>query len=110
MKTSRLFLLLTVIVSAQLNYAQIVSAADGGWNQSATWVGGVVPGAADNVVINHTVTLDVPNAACNDVTINDKLRFAIDGTVSGINSKWQRFNKFGWFYSGRIVKSCQLLS
>ena len=85
MKASKLFLLLTVIlISTQLNNAQIVSAADGGWNQSATWVGGVVPGAADNVVIDHTVTLDIPNAACNNVTINDKLRFATDGTVSGI--------------------------
>ncbi|MCJ7802219.1 MAG: T9SS type A sorting domain-containing protein, partial [Candidatus Marinimicrobia bacterium] len=64
--------------------AQIVSAADGGWNEAATWVGGVVPGATDNVVIDHTVTLDVTDAACNDLTINDKLRFAVDGTVSGI--------------------------
>ena len=85
MKASKLLLLIAVLlISAQLNNAQIVSAADGGWNQTATWVGGVVPGASDNVIINHTVTLDVTDAACNDLTINDKLRFAIDGTVSGI--------------------------
>jgi hypothetical protein len=85
MKTSRLFLLLTVLlVSTQLNYAQIVSAADGGWNLTTTWVGGVVPGVSDNVVINHIVSLDVPNAACNDLTINNKLVFAIDGSISGL--------------------------
>jgi hypothetical protein len=85
MKAFKPFLILTVLlIGAQLNNAQVVSAGDGGWNQPATWVGGVVPGAADNVVIDHSVTLDVPNAACNDLTINNKLRFAIDGTVSGI--------------------------
>jgi len=85
MKASRLFLLLAVLLfTAQLNNAQIVSAGDGGWNQTATWVGGVVPGAADNVVIDHVVTLDIANAMCNNLTINNKLRFAIDGTVSGI--------------------------
>ncbi|MBK7629540.1 MAG: T9SS type A sorting domain-containing protein [Ignavibacteriales bacterium] len=85
MKAFKLFLLLTVLlIGAQLNYGQIVSAGDGGWNQTTTWVGGVVPSAADNVVIDHTVTLDVPNAACNDLTINNKLRFAIDGTVTGL--------------------------
>lgn len=85
MKAFKLFLILTVmLIGAQLNNAQIISAGDGGWNQTATWVGGVIPGAADNVVINHTVTLDIPNAACNDLTINNKLRFAVDGTLSGI--------------------------
>ena len=85
MKASKLFFLLAVLLfTAQLNNAQIVSAGDGGWNQTATWVGGVVPGAADNVVIDHAVTLDIANAMCKDLTINNKLRFAIDGTVSGI--------------------------
>src|SRR4030066_298122 len=85
MKASKLFLLLAVLlITAQLNNAQIVSAGNGGWNQTATWVGGVVPGAADNAVIDHVVTLDITNAMCNDLTINNKLKFAIDGTVTGI--------------------------
>ncbi|MFZ2322391.1 MAG: T9SS type A sorting domain-containing protein [Ignavibacteriaceae bacterium] len=85
MKASKLFLILAVLfISAQLVNAQIISANDGGWNQTATWVGGVVPGSSDNVVIDHTVTLDVTDAVCNDLTLNNKLRFAIDGTVSGI--------------------------
>jgi len=41
------------------------------WNAVGTWVGGVVPGAVDDVIINngHTVTL-TDSRACNNLTIN----------------------------------------
>ena len=85
MKNTKLLTLFCLCFFAfQFSNAQIVSTQNGNWNDPATWVGGVVPGAGDNVVVDHTVTLDVANAACNNLTINNKLRFAIDGTVSGI--------------------------
>lgn len=73
-----------LVMLTSLNVAQITSAGDGGWNQTTTWTGGVIPGPTDNVVIDHTVTLDVPDAVCNNLTINVKLKFATDGSVSGI--------------------------
>lgn len=67
-----------------ISIGQITSAGDGDWNQTATWVGSTVPGASDNVVVDHVVTINVPDAVCNNLTINNKLRFAIDGTAGGI--------------------------
>src|SRR6185503_6421741 len=64
-----LCMLLCLFSSHQLN-AQ-TSAQSGAWNTTTTWVGGVVPGAAANVIIanGHTVTLDVSTTP-NTVTIN----------------------------------------
>lgn len=46
------------------------SVANGNWSSPATWAGGVVPPACPSeIVINHTVTADVPGFALN-LTIN----------------------------------------
>ncbi|HOI28699.1 MAG TPA: T9SS type A sorting domain-containing protein [Melioribacteraceae bacterium] len=82
-----LLLVFTLLVTFSLTtYAQKTSAASGNWNDPATWTGGVVPTAADDVVVaaGHTVTINVTNAECKDVTIDGNLDFQKDGTVSGI--------------------------
>jgi acetyl esterase len=84
-----LIVVLFVTLLSRITFADITSLATGKWNAPGTWVGGVVPGAGDNVIIaaGHTVTLDVTNAQCNDLTIMGSsaiLQFAIDGTVTGI--------------------------
>ncbi len=78
-----------VCLATRLTYAQITSAGSGTWNSATTWVGGIVPGVTDNVVIAaaHVVTLDVANAQCNDLTISGSsatLRFGISGIATGI--------------------------
>jgi hypothetical protein len=73
-----------------LSFASVVEAADisstaagGNWNAPGTWVGGMVPGSADNVTIvgNSTVTVDVNNAACATLTVNSATNNAT-GTLS----------------------------
>ncbi len=50
--------------------ATIASQASGNWSSPATWVGGVVPGLADDVQISngHTVNVD-GNYSCNSLTL-----------------------------------------
>lgn len=48
---------------------QIQSTLAGGvWSDGNTWIGGIVPGSVDNVVINGTVSIDL-TASCNSLTV-----------------------------------------
>ena len=76
-----------VLLAGGTSHAQIKAAATGMWNASATWVGGVVPGPTDNVEIDSgfAVTVNVANAACNNVTLNSYGYLFMDETT-GDNS------------------------
>jgi hypothetical protein len=68
-----LFFALILSLSAQA--AAISSTATGGnWNVGGTWVGGVVPGSADDVTIvsGATVIVNVPSLA-NTLIVNGTL-------------------------------------
>ncbi|HAP35571.1 MAG TPA: hypothetical protein DCQ28_06355, partial [Bacteroidetes bacterium] len=66
-----------VMVCVVFSQAQITSAADGNWSAGATWTGGVVPTENDDVVIANTVSIDIPNAKCKNLTVSGNLYFAI---------------------------------
>lgn len=77
----KIFLLLTCffITSMALNAAEIQSAGvKGNWNDASTWVGGVIPGAADNVIIasGDSVFMNLSNMEVNNITIgqNDNVK------------------------------------
>jgi len=50
----------------------ITSAQTGNWTATTTWVGGIVPGSANDVVIDatHTVTLNTTPVTINSLTVN----------------------------------------
>lgn len=74
-KTSRIVsLLFLMLILNQINAATITSTATGGnWSSTGTWIGGVVPSAADDAVvaIGATVTVDLASATCLSLTVND---------------------------------------
>jgi hypothetical protein len=63
--------------------ATLTSASSGNWSVAATWVGGVVPTTADNVIIdnNHTVVLNV-NATVINVKIGVSAKLTIQANLT----------------------------
>ena len=65
-------------------WASILSTETGGnWNDPATWAGGNVPTAYDDVVINGPViACDGQDCVCRDLTVNAE-RFLYGGNTGG---------------------------
>ena len=67
--------MLTLLRSAPVYAATITSAQSGNWDTMTTWVGGVIPGATDAVVIalGHNVNINSADRTCGDITITGTL-------------------------------------
>lgn len=84
----RILIFIPAFFFALLLKAQtITSAASGSWNTGSTWAGGVVPTAANQVIIapSHSITL-AANGACRTLTIqngatNGSLTINVAGTT-----------------------------
>jgi len=71
---------IALVLLSGISLSQITTGGSGNWNSTtnnAPWPGGVVPTSVDNVIIasGHTVTIDVTNAQCNDLTISGTMQF-----------------------------------
>ena len=67
------------------HFATITAAATGNWNNAATWVGGVIPGAGDDVVISSGMSINVDaSSSAHNVTINNNgtLTFSAGANLS----------------------------
>ncbi|MCC6459622.1 MAG: hypothetical protein IT260_04060 [Saprospiraceae bacterium] len=82
-QTFGLYLLLLLFSAGPLQAATLESAMSGNWNLSSTWVGGILPGAADDVVIkfNHNVTLS-DTRSCAGLLVESGATFSLSGTLN----------------------------
>lgn len=94
--------------------AQIQSTTSGGnWSSPLTWVGGTIPGSADDVVINGTVDCD-GGPSCNNITIeatgtirNDYYSgtLTVNGNITNNGSIQNYSNSFTLYIKGDIVNN-----
>ncbi len=78
-------MLQAITISATLA-ATITSAATGNWNNTATWVGGVIPGSGDDVIISegHSIEVsDTRTALSLSVETNIEYYTSLDITGTG---------------------------
>ena len=67
---SKLNLIISVLLSSNSIFAQVESTGFGGlWSDGATWIGGIAPGPADDVIINGPVIID-GSVPCNNMIIS----------------------------------------
>jgi hypothetical protein len=119
-------LVIAIHTSTPVLAATITSNQTGSWGTASTWVGGVVPGATDNVVIaaGHTVSMG-GDRTCGDITIYGTLTFASpnilyvrgggtspvttgnvagNGTINGVSSGGCDIKLYGnWSFSGTVT-------
>ena len=96
-KVRSILILFGLVPLLSFGQAPITSLQTGDWDQTTTWVGGVIPGNTDNAIIasSHTVTLNAAETI-NDLVIesgatlrdNNKEmtvngNFTMDGTFDG---------------------------
>lgn len=82
--------LLLILFSSAAAFSQtITSAQDGDWDQGSTWVGGVIPTAANStaIQIDHNVTIpSTYTAVADQITVAASITFTISGTLNLQNS------------------------
>lgn len=93
LKYKILFIILIICFQIQIKGATIQSNSSGNWNNTSTWVGGIIPGVNDNIeIINgHSITINT-NVSITDITITNgsitigSNTLSIYGIISGQTS------------------------
>lgn len=89
MKTLRLCALLSILLNANALLSQTITSTPtgGNWEDGSTWVGGVVPGVTNDVVINSTVSVTSSSSTCHNLTINAGKIFQNGGGLGWVTFK-----------------------
>ncbi|MEM3373405.1 MAG: G8 domain-containing protein, partial [Candidatus Anstonellales archaeon] len=109
----QLLLILLLIFSASVIYSQIKSSTSGNWDDAATWVGGIIPSANDDVIIDagHIVTINTSSAVCKNLQVdgtllfgdNDNQSITVNGSITiGATGVWNSMS--GTLTATRISK------
>lgn len=85
----KMTILLIAIFSLNMAIAQITSTTTGGnWHDASTWIGGVLPTANDDVVIDGTVYHNNKLDVCKNLTVNaDKILTTLNAKMTGWSLK-----------------------
>jgi gliding motility-associated-like protein len=95
------FTLIAALLALYSFAANITSTAGGGnWNSAATWVGGVIPGAGDNVTIAGNVTVNA-NASATNVTINAGSTLTCSNAGLSVAGNWTNNGTFNGSPTGQ---------
>jgi len=98
--------------------ATISSAQNGNWSAGSTWVGGVVPTSADDIIVavGHTVSLDAAFVVEKSLTLNGKLDTATYALTIGNGSGKDGYLTLGpgaelaLGSGGMVLNNCAFLS
>jgi len=77
-----------LLAAGQVNGATIYSNQTGNWNAVTTWVGGVIPAANDDVIINgaDVITINITSAICKSIQIGGDPTNTNAGTLTFANT------------------------
>ncbi len=78
----RNLLMVLLLLGATLSHADLIQSTllGGNWSNPSTWIDEVVPGSADDVIIDGPVVID-GTVSCNDLTVNEDR--VLDGRDTG---------------------------
>src|SRR5690606_33819268 len=80
-------LVLVLLAGSYWANAQKRAVASGNWNNPTTWFPNIIPNSSDDVIINDgvNVTVDIANATCASLTIEQGNDFTTFEVSSGMN-------------------------
>jgi hypothetical protein len=67
-----IIIIICALIENSMNAQTITSASSGNWSDGSTWIGGIIPTSANNVVIanGHTVTVNSHPTSCKNFSIS----------------------------------------